>query len=137
MTKQYDFVFTIGADFIRDIWLKSGADADLRGSVVKFVLKHPVSGAVLLTASTDHTATPVARVIAGYGVITLHIEDSVTVDMTGLPTGYVTELVPSADDPTTSNGAYCHYGLTIERFDGIVSELMRGKVGFRSLIATV
>ena len=101
------------------------------------MLKHPVSGAVLLTASTDHTATPLARVIAGYGVITLHIEDSVTVNLTGLPTGYVTENVPSADDPTTTNGAYCHYGLTIERFDGIVTELMRGKLGFRSLIATV
>lgn len=134
MTKQYDFVFTIGADFIRDIWLQSGADADVRGAILTLQLRHPVTNAVLLSASSDHLATPLARLLGGYGVITLHIEDSVIVDQSGLPTGYVTELAPTPDDPTTVYSHYCVYGLTIERLDGIVDELMRGKVGFRQIV---
>jgi hypothetical protein len=137
LAKSYDFVLTTGADFIRDLWLKSGPDSDLRGSVIKCQLRHPTTNALLLTASTDLTATPLARLIAAYGVITLHIDDSVMIDKSTLPTGYVTEPVPSQDCPTTVHGPWCIYGLTIERFDGIVTELMRGKIGFRSLIAAV
>lgn len=135
--KQHDFVWTVGADLIRDIWLKSGADADLRGSIIKLELRNPVNNDLILTASTDHTVTPLARVIGGYGVITLHIEDSITPDLEGLPAGYSCEPIPSPDNPTTVYGAYCIYGLTVERLDGIVVELLRGKVGFRQMIAAI
>ena len=135
--KTYDFVWTVGADFIRDIWLKSGADADLRGSIIKMELRNPVNDDLILSASTDHTVTPLARVIGGYGVITVHIEDSIVPDLTGLPDGYVSEPIPSPDRPTTVYSAYCVYGLSVERLDGIVFELMRGKVGFRQMIAAI
>lgn len=137
MTRQYDFVYTLGADFKRDIWLKSGADADVRGAALLLELRHPVTNALLLKASTDHVQTPNARILAGYGVITVHIEDSVTIDKSGLPVGYVTEPVPSLDNATTVYGAYCIFGLSIEQFDGTVLEMLRGKIGFRQLIAQI
>ena len=134
---DYNIVWILGTDLIRDFWLESGPDADLRGTMAELKIINPVSGAVLLEASTDVTRTPDARITTDFGVVSLHIEDAASIDTSALPRQYVYEPIPSPDAPTGGYLPSAQYEITLWRIDGLVSSLVRGMIGFSPQIATL
>lgn len=127
MSKQYDMVFEIGNDIIRQFNFDANllGDRGLLDYDFKMQIRASPTTPVILELSRQNS-----RIVNTHSRVYLQIDDTVIFDLSGLPTGYVTEPLPSTDDPTTVYGPYAYYDLKSYN-NGIVTTELRGKIGFK------
>ena len=130
--KKYDMVFEVGIDFRRQF----DFDVDLlrfdRGLLdydVRMQIRDKQGGRVIADFSKAD-----GEIITTHSSVYLMVKNDVSFDLSDLPFEYVTEPLPSRDNPTTVNAAVGVYDLIMIAPDGIKERELFGNIGFVELI---
>lgn len=125
--KQRDFIFEIGADFARAIYLAPGPDADIRGFTARMQIRPSAdSDEVVLDLTTEN-----GRLAVDYGRLVLNVPHGTTIDLTKLSReGSVNEPAGDGLLPFSARGKLGAYDLEIISPNGFVTRLLQGEVCF-------
>lgn len=125
--KQRDFIFEVGADFARAIYLAPGPDADIRGFTARMQIRPSAdSDEVVLDLTTENN-----RLSVDYGRLVLNVPHGAAIDLTKLSReGSVNEPAGDGLMPFTARGKLGTYDLEIVAPNGFVTRLLQGDVCF-------
>lgn len=127
--RKRDFIIEKGADFQRVLFLKAGADADIRLFTARMQIRaSAVSDPFLLELTTEN-----GRLAVDYGQITINVAAAITttIDTASLTTkGKVTEPAPAGELPYEGEGKLGVYDLELVSPAGIVTRYLFGQIVF-------
>lgn len=125
--KQRNFIYEVGADFQRVLYLRPGPDADLTGYSGKMQIRPTAdSSTVILEISTSNS-----RMTLGNGIITINVPNSVSIDATSCTrNGALAEPNPAGGQPYTAAGPLAVYDLEVTSGAGVETRLLQGDVCF-------
>lgn len=131
--KRYDMVLEMGVDFRRQFNFDVNLlrfDRGLLDYDVRMQIRDKPDGRIVADFSKSD-----GEVVTTHSRVYLMIPNSAVFDLTGLQSDYVTEPLPSLDNPTTVYNKYGVYDLLLIAPDGIIERELYGKVVFVDLIS--
>ncbi len=128
---QRDFIFEIGADFLREIYLQPGPDADVRTWVARMQVRPSADSAVVVLEMNTGNGC----ISLDYGRVSLHVgsAEGAALDLLALTrVGCVNEPRAPGEQglPYSAKGRLGVYQLELENPAGRVFRLLTGRVCF-------
>lgn len=129
--RNRNFIIQWGDDFLRQINLRSGPEADIADFTGEFIVRND-DGTDLLVADTDN-----GRLVLHNGYIDIDIGAAVitALELAGLSrTGTLAEPAPCDEIPYSATGPLANYVLRVTSVGGINTTLLTGQCVFAGVV---
>lgn len=127
MIQRYDMVFAVGTDIQRQFNFDVNmlGDRGLLDYDFKMQVRKNHDGPVIAEFSKSN-----GSLIVQHSRVFLTVPETAQFDLSGLDRDYVSEPIPSPDDPISVYAAYAHYDLISVSPDGVHTRELYGRIGF-------
>lgn len=127
--QRYDMVFEVGTDIKRDFaWdVNHLGDRGLMDFDFKMQIRHPITTNVIKELTRAN-----GKLIPSHSHLFMVLQETEIFDLSGLENKYVSEILPSPDNPTTFYGPTAVYDLISISPEGVYTRELSGNICFNT-----